>query len=1686
MLFRITSDEFARFVYSISDGEYGTEEKGTPPDSLPGQFYAIYLAYGTLDFEYVGEDYYIGACAETMVAVKVASQASPVQTAAPTNGGEETLSPTTNFTVSEEFFASCKIALIIGDSVERDDKLSEEEYVRFLSRLLPDDIGMYDSFADLPPTFHTSFQSLAVGQTYIDVAGSKPNVEPTSDQLSHLEQICGSTEIAIADYHNGSGGGTPAPSSSTDDENLNDDGGDWNMTAAEFLSCRMSLMYSDLNRDDKLDSDEYLRFINRVLNTTTTTFQKESDLSPVFQSSFDTLSKSNGYIDVTGSKPAPLPTSDQLSHLEQVCKALGKAVSIYFSEDHDSDNNSTVAPAPDEFFGKCTAALSVADRDYNGVMSDDEYVRFINKLQGSTYGGMSSLSPGLQTNFKTISKGGSGVDISGASGSPTPSQLEQLTFVCSETEAIIEGGDDANDGMSEESFRQCQKALSSVDVNMDGWLEPVEYIDLLNLLMRNEFKGASFTKIDEMFRVSYEKSKGDNEFIDVAGASQGESATDEQTANLRSVCLELTNQISLYENPTTVEVSACLQSLQALLGDSHQLDPDAFLSLVKGLTGPALENVAYLEGFPFVVRNNFEWIKWSGEALDLSSLNDARSANWTESLQLSCEKTIVACDLALDVFAESNGTTLDFCTIPLSFADLNADNNLDQHEFHLFIDHLSGNVWAREDYNDLDFAIHEVFNSYVDSTTGLIQVHGSKPNDSPSESELDYLKTFCAKAEDAIAAARENSLFFHSCVRVLGASDTNGDASLSEEEYAKFVSVMTARAEVPFPDLDAALQKNFEVLKDSPSDQGVNVGGSELGQEASGSQEQHLRSFCNSTQDTLWALEIPTAPPFTGSDESFRVNNSFILSNVKGFKAKDLLHGLNRAGLNEAYGVFIDQFVSGTQAIRLRGRQLGAVTLLAESADIHRIEDSECPRSVVEGSFCLIAYAAFYLDKEPESTFQELSQEAINKGVLQAVLSRVDAQNDLVVVGAYQPTTENGGDNASSGGSLSLGAMIGIAVAVSCAIFGLVLFLYFHFNKETNFDCCAKRAEAKKAPPECSPYAVDYDHAMKPSINHLVAGPYNDDYGDASASEQFEDEPGQNSVFSPGSQGAKVERFNDEGGDESNGALAQAVGASNMGYDEATGLDRFEDEPEGSLPEVESQKAPVYIDNNYGELQEEVPTHETLFAEDDGLSGFSEGEAKSDAFDVNSDDDDFGFFASAKADSHTDRRPDDANNGGWDDAPEIWTTGTKSPVDVLSASGSSNACYVDPVSPGGASCGNQSRGSQSSKGSAVGSPQAKSKVDPSFAVGVDPVSNEEASEEHEDGGPNINDDNEEDEDDDRVERDDSSEGVPGDSDAEEGESHDDDSIEESEDEGSEASGSESESESGGSRESEAETIDDSIRNTRSQPFYKEIKALVAQVVPDELENVDAMMEQFLGKEEELLHTLQNMAGLSSEPGSSDESKDEGSDSQASGDDESSEGEDESEDESEGESEGESEAESEAESDAESEGGLGDEISEADDGGESSDEDDDGPSDEGSDSEGAESDQESEEADDSQADASGDEEEEEAGGANDASLSEGEEEGSEEDDEGSEEEGVDEEDEESYYSEEVVETSAAEESDQSGSGDESSSYEEESYHSENVDGSDKDEDDEETIDDEEETIDDEAEDDGSSSYCSDSD
>jgi len=249
----------------------------------------------------------------------IAIQASEQQATNPTQ--QPTATPGGN---SEPLFtfASCKISMAFSD-LSRDLYLNQDEYVRFMNRLTNNDF-LGSSFSDLPIVLRANFDAQSVpvgdGTNGIPVAGSHPTANPTQAQNDSMKKVCDATEAAIRTYIGG-GISTPAPTTApptmAPTENIGPD-------YIPYSTCTRYLALSDTSRDDRLDEEEYVRFLNFAENRQWLglTF---SQIPQILQDNFNLLA-TGGIINVAGSKPVQTPTPEQRASLIRFCNQTSEYI----------------------------------------------------------------------------------------------------------------------------------------------------------------------------------------------------------------------------------------------------------------------------------------------------------------------------------------------------------------------------------------------------------------------------------------------------------------------------------------------------------------------------------------------------------------------------------------------------------------------------------------------------------------------------------------------------------------------------------------------------------------------------------------------------------------------------------------------------------------------------------------------------------------------------------------------------------------------------------------------------------------------------------------------------------------------------------------------------------------------------------------------------------------------------------------------------------------------------------------------------------------------------------------------------------------------------------------------------------------------------------------------------------------
>jgi len=403
------------------------------------------------------------------------------------------------------------------------------------------------------------------------------------------------------------------------------------------------------------------------------------------------------------------------------------------------------------------------------------------------------------------------------------------------------------------------------------------------------------------------------------------------------------------------------------------------------------------------------------------------------------------------------------CNQDLSISDSNQNDLINEFEFVKFVNRLSGNQFANISFGQLPLNIKDNYYRFA-TKDGQVDVSGSKPGQRVSVEQDRFLNTFCCETELAVenpgisiteepAATPAPTLDFFFCQRSMASSDLDRNDGLNEEEYVIFLNRLTNNQYVgqTYDTLDAILQENFVSL--IGNNDKIDIFGSKPGQAANVEEENYLVKICKETGTALNGGVLPTKaatttpitsspsvkpslkisyPPFPspqisnppqpqtpefspGRSEAY---NSFLISNRGGMTAANLTAGtLSRNGLDEAYGIFVEKAVedfsrvNGLVEVRSLRRRKLAVNFLPESDEIYRIVDSNCPEGLSSIEICQTAFAKFQLalDEEDAQLFSDLytnfTQDLISEGKLQVILKEVDERTILKIIDASYPVT---------------------------------------------------------------------------------------------------------------------------------------------------------------------------------------------------------------------------------------------------------------------------------------------------------------------------------------------------------------------------------------------------------------------------------------------------------------------------------------------------------------------------------------------------------------------------------------------------------------------------------------------------------------------------------------------------------
>jgi len=450
--------------------------------------------------------------------------------------------------------------------------------------------------------------------------------------------------------------------------------------------------------------------------------------------------------------------------------------------------------------------------------------------------------------------------------------------------------------------------------------------------------------------------------------------------------------------------------------------------------------------------------------------------------------------------------TLTQCTNAMAFSDLSRNGDLNKDEYLRFINRLTSNEYLGQSFSTLPQPLQDNYDQLADEN-GVIEIAGSRPGQTPTAEEAAHLTNVCTSTDKAIQSKDSGGggdgptptppseptaptpeppsqpsaptepkieLEYLTCTRYMALSDISRDDELNQVEYVRFVNMISGNQwqGVSYADLPQPLRSNFDALAADVG--GIDVTGSKPYQSSSVTPEQtaHLENFCQSTAEAINGAISPPGPTFPPQNST--VYNAYIISNQDGLMAADLRIGSTRQALDDSYELFVtnnyDEFLQGltgqrrlsasrSRRRRLRRRlQQANIELLAGQIETYLIVDEDCPTNVT--GTCQKVYGKFGIQltnvnntNMVVNALTKQTQAAIAQGGLQASLDATDPDSPLDIVGATTPTqppqstpaptpapgpapTPDGGGGGGGSGGKAAGAVIAVLLVIGIGVGG--------------------------------------------------------------------------------------------------------------------------------------------------------------------------------------------------------------------------------------------------------------------------------------------------------------------------------------------------------------------------------------------------------------------------------------------------------------------------------------------------------------------------------------------------------------------------------------------------------------------------------------------------------------------------
>ena len=647
--------------------------------------------------------------------------------------------------ITDTQYRDCTVGMLVSDT-GRDGELDATEFVTLVNRFT-DGAFAGAAFDALPNAFQNLFTSgLGDESDTIPLEGAQPGSSPTQEQLQFFRDFCIGLYTTVDQWENGGPLDTPSPTPAPQPTNPPQTQGP-TLSDGDRFFCIINLYLSDNagDKNDRLNTAEYVGYLNRQLDNVYANTPYEN-IATVFQQNFQSLATA-GEIDITGASPSVIPTPAQDQALRRTCQETDRAIQLFDTAATPSPSVITTVPPTTvvtDDFEECKAALSTADADSNYLLTQAEYVVFLNDVSsGQSFTTFAALDAALQQPFDDSKGVFDAVPLLGArpQDSPTPDQVAFLqTFCTAAYDALEQSGNSGTPTpVVPPGLEECNAALTEADSDSNDELSQTEYIDFVNALASSSSDPFSspFANLPYIVRDNFAWIAEDNPAVDTADVSRLEYLCARSSAVVTS---------AVGGNDETALMEHCYASFTA--GD---LDADTLLGQSEFAT--TVHYFLGLIGAPPAYTDLDEPFRDYFEANEISSLNainiggskPGETPNPGQKLNLDylCVQLELAVGQARQAFS-----LLSRCQSALQSANVDDNNVLTDAEYANFVYFLARRSSGERAFADLPRELRDNFRtlSADDSGINVVGWDGS----SISAEERTALNAVCTSTDDLL------------------------------------------------------------------------------------------------------------------------------------------------------------------------------------------------------------------------------------------------------------------------------------------------------------------------------------------------------------------------------------------------------------------------------------------------------------------------------------------------------------------------------------------------------------------------------------------------------------------------------------------------------------------------------------------------------------------------------------------------------------------------------------------------------------------------------------------------------------------------------------------------------------------------------------------------------------------------